>query len=251
MIGRIVWLAVVLFAALITMQLQLDRESARRPSLALLVVEPLRGNAQAVVAADALAGDNPARALAEARKLVAQRPVPAESLTALASAQFNAGQIEEAALTIQIAARRGWREPFAQQVMAQFAIEAEDMSEAARRYTALFLSQSTPNELLIDLGAEVLAEPGGPGRTTLVEIVSEARRWHSGFLRRGMQVMPPDAFAEITIGSIERGAVFDCSQLEGSINWIARSDLGASNNLRAAAAPQCPALSQGKQTTGF
>lgn len=242
MIARIVWIAIMAVAALATFQLQLDRETIRRPSLAPMVAGPFRANAQTIVAASALEAQSADEAVREARKLVLRRPIPAESLTMLASAQYKAEQIDEAAATIQIAARRGWREPFAQQIMAQLALGAGDMPEAARRYAALLINQSIPDELLVELGAPILAEPAGPGRRTMIAIVTDADRWRTTFLRRGPAVIDPDAFAEIATGSIERGVVFECAGLASAAKRLSQSDRQAASRLVAASEGLCPQI---------
>jgi hypothetical protein len=242
MIGRIIWFAALLGLALLTTFIELDRQSEATPMLAGLVPEPLRGYAQARVAGEAAEGDDAALALAEARRLVRRRPVPAEHLTLLALAQTKAGEVEQAGLTVQIAAQRGWREPLAQEAVLRLALEAGDKPEAARRYAALFLRPATPDELLRDLAPAVLDEPGGDGQRTLVDILSGTDRWHSVFLRRGAQVIPPSAFADIATATMKRGVRFDCGALAQAIKGTGQRDQAAAARLRSAAGDSCPAL---------
>lgn len=236
MIGRIIWVAALLVIAAITAALQIDKQSEVAPALAPLVPPPLRNFAQTQIAAAAADGGDPALALAEARTLVRRRPVPAEYLTLLAVAQTKAGQGEAAGLTIQIAGQRGWREPLAQEAVLRLALAAGDKPEAARRYAALFLRDTTPNGLLEELGPAVLDETDGPGQQTMAGIVSGTERWQSGFLRRGATVMPPKAFSAIAIASIEKGAQFDCKVLAQAIQVVTRDDADAGQQLRLAAA---------------
>lgn len=242
MIGRIVWLASLLALALVTTFVQLDRQSEATPALAEIVPEPLRGYAQARIAGIAAEGDDAALALAETRRLVRRRPVPAENLTLLALAQTKAGDIEQAGLTVQIAAQRGWREPLAQEAVMRLALAAGDKPEAARRYTALFLRASTPNELLREVGPAVLEETGGPGQITLVDIISGTDRWNEMYLRRGVKVMSPSAFADVTEAAIGRGVRFDCGVLTQVLKALGQADAAAAERVRAAARGQCPGL---------
>ena len=214
MIARILWLALLTAVAVVTAGVQLDRETRKTFSLAPSVPETFRSSAQLVVAASAIGGDNPEYALAQAEELVRRRPMPAEHLRLLAQAQFGAGMNEESTLTIQYAAQRGWRDPLAQEAVLRLALEVGDKPEAARRYAALFLRAATEDELLEELGREVLAEPGGEGRQTLITIVGGGERWHNQFLRRGARVMPPDAFVEIVSATVDAGARYDCTVLE-------------------------------------
>ena len=244
MIGRIAWLAGLFALALLTTFVQIDRQSEATPALAALVPEPMRGYAQARIAGEAAEGDNPALALQEARRLVHRRPVPAEHLTLLALAQTKAGEVDQAGLTVQIAAQRGWREPLAQEAVLRLALAAGDKPEAARRYTALFLRASTPDALLRELGGEVLAETGGDGQRTLVDIISGTDRWNDLFLRRAVQVMPPAAFADVTVATIRRGTRFDCAALAQVLKGLGKADAGAAGRIAEAAAAQCPGLNR-------
>jgi hypothetical protein len=241
MIGRIIWFAALAAIAVTTALLQLDKQSEVAPVVASMVPPPFRNFAQTQIAVRAAEEGDPRIAVAEARRLVQQRPVPAEYLTLLAVAQAKAGQAEAAGLTIQIAGQRGWREPVSQEAVLRLALNAGDKAEAARRYAALFLRSGTPDALLLELGPQVLGDAGGPGRQTMVDIVAGGERWYELFLQRGAQVMPPAAFAAITADSIKRGAQFDCQVLQQSIGTIAQRDAAAGAQLTAAAAANCPA----------
>jgi hypothetical protein len=240
MIGRLAWWAALLAIAAITTVLQIDRQSLSDPALAALVPAPLRSDAQTQIALVTIDADDPARALAEAERLVQRRPIPAEHLTLLAAAQSRAGQADAAAATIQIAGQRGWREPLAQEAVLRLALNAGDEAEAARRYAALFRRQETPNDLLIALGQEVLGEPGGTGRQTITDILVGAERWQTAFLERGPQVMPLDAFAEIAAEAMTKGTQFDCEVLIRTLEGVRQRDAAAARRMDAAAAQACP-----------
>jgi hypothetical protein len=231
MIARIIWWACLIVAALLTTALQVDKQAEVTPALAPLVPAPLRDFAQTRIAAQAAAGDDTARALAEAQLLVQRRPLPAEYLALLAVAQAKAGQAEQSGLTIQIAGQRGWREPLAQEAVLRIALNAGDRAEAARRYAALFLRAETPDALLTELGPQVFDARGGPGEATLIDIVAGGERWHSQFLRRGALVMPPAAFSAVTRAVAERGARFDCTELARAAKVLERRDPSAAQSL--------------------
>jgi len=242
MIARLLWLAALAAIAAVTVSLQLDSHARRVPALASAVPAVLRNEAQTPIVRQALAGATPEQALAEAQTLVARRPLPAENLLLLAAAQAKSGQEEAALRTIQIAGRRGWREPAAQEAMLRLALANQDRPEAARRYAALFLRQATPDALLLELGPAVLDGPDPAARNTIVAVVVGGERWHAAFLRRGARVMPPAAFAAIAEGSMARGARFDCGVLKVSLDSLVQRDAGAAATLRAAAAKRCPGL---------
>lgn len=240
MIVRIVWFVSLAAIALLTAGLQFDQRAAESADLAALVPEALRNASQTPIAEAALESKDSARALAEAQRLVQRNPVPAPGLIVLAAAQAEAGQPEQAAKTIQVAARRGWREPLAQAAMLSLALEAGDQPEAARRYAALFRREATPDALLVELGPKVLGEPGGAGRATFAEVIAGAERWHPMFLQRGLRVLPADAFAEIVALADEQGARFDCPALASTAEGLRRVDAAAAARLTPVIARRCP-----------
>lgn len=233
MIGRILWWSMLAVAAVVTAGLQLDKQTEATPELATLVPAPLRNYAQTRIATEAVAADDSARALSETRELVRRRPLPAEYLALLAIALAKAGEVEQSGITIQIAGQRGWREPVTQEAVLRLALLADDPAEAARRYAALFLRAETSDALLVELGPQVFAAPGGPAETTLAEIVAGGDRWHPQFLRRGAVVLPPAAFAAVTQAAMERGARFDCAGLAQATKVLERRDPAAARALQA------------------
>ena len=245
MIGRILWFAALIAVALVTAAVQIDKQSETTPALARIVPAPLRNYAQTRITAAALERGDPEAALAEAERLVRRRPLPAEYLTLLAVGQAKAGQEAKSNETIQVAAKRGWREPVAQVAMLRLALANADRTEAARRYAALFLRDATPDALLLELGPAVLGGPeteAAAARDTIIAVVLGADRWHAAFLRRGARVMPPAAFAAIAQGSIARGVRFDCKVLKVSVDALTLRDSGAATALRAAGVKRCPNL---------
>jgi hypothetical protein len=239
MIARLVWWAALLVVAVVTIGVQLDRQAMRNPLIAASVPEPFRASAQVAVAAFALEGDDPARSLAEAQRLIRRRPLPAEHLRLLAQAQFANGDPDASALTLQYAAQRGWREPLVQEAMLQLALAVGDQAEAARRYAALLVRNDTDNGKLIALGPAVMSEPGSAARQTLIEIIGGSERWHGAFLRRGAMVMPPDAFAEIVNATAANGVGYECGGLMQSETLVRARDSAAADIIAAVGAKRC------------
>lgn len=239
MIARFFWYTSLLAIAAITIAVQLDRQSASSPALSETVPGPARGFAQAQIAARSLQNASPQDAVEEAKLLVQRRPVPAETLRLLAQAQFAAGQVDEGSLTIQIAAKRGWRDPTAQEAMLRLALAAGDEAEAAKRYTALFLQNRTKDALLTELGATLFDSPDGVAAETLIGIVSGSERWPDNFLRRGVRVLPSTVFVEIVSEAIARGAAFTCSTLQSIAPILAANDEAASARFAALVKDRC------------
>lgn len=239
MIGRAIWAILCVALALATLQLQLDRQAAREPQYAAFVTEPFRANAQFIRTARALNREDTDAALAEARRLIARRPVPAEHLTLLAGVYFQDEDIEPASLAIQYAAQRGWRDPIAQEARLRLALEAGDDAEAARRFVALMLNQGTDNMALRNLGEAVFAGPSADAENVLVELASETDRWHSVLLRRGPAVVPPRTMANVIVRSLDRGAMLECGSLEQTLRFIERRDAASTADLRQSIDQRC------------
>ena len=176
MIARSIWYFAVLAIAVIAVGTQLDRQARRAPEVASYVPDAFRGFSQAPVVARHLGDKDADAASREARKLVARRPMRAENLRLLAQAQALSDQPRLAADSIQQAARRGWRDPIAQDAAMLIAIEAGNNVEAARRLAALWIL-SRDRQRLSEISPIVLAD---------AEARSEFDRLlgHSGRLRQ-------------------------------------------------------------------
>ncbi len=240
MIARLFWIACILAIGAVTVAVQLDRQAASSPGLAQIVPEPVRSGSQNQMVSAALAGDNLAKAISEAERLVRRRPIPAEHLTLLAIARARAQQAEASALAIQFAAQRGWREPIAQEAMLRIAVEAGDQSEAARRYAALFLRDATPDTLLEEFGPVVLGDANGEGQQTMITIVGGGERWRNYFLRRAPRVMPPAAFSAIVTATSANGVRYDCELLARAQVTVTARDATAGQGILALLGQQCP-----------
>jgi len=214
MIARAAWFIVLGAVAVITAGLQFDRQSRYAPHLASSVPSPFRAFAQPHIVADAMnSGDNE-RALSEARKLVAIRPMPAEHLRLLSFAEFRNGEIEEGSYSIQLAARRGWRDLSAQIAMLELARAAGDQPETARRFAALFLHPGQDTDALSQIAGNVFAEGSGETRAVFADILAGSERWNSAFMRNGAGVIPPAAFVDITRLASKAGARFTCREID-------------------------------------
>lgn len=227
MIGRAVWIAIVLGVAVVTASIQLDRQSRYVPSLANAVPAQARAFAQVHVTRAALQAESRDQALEETRKLVARRPMPAAHMRLLSMAQFEAGEIEQAGYSIQLAARRGWRDRPAQRAMLDLALAAGDQREAARRYAALFIRQGRDEEQLRSLAALVFAPNSDEARAEFAVILAGAGRWHDGFFRKAPGVIAPETLIDITRRASLAGARFDCDQARIAIRRIGKQDPAA------------------------
>ncbi|MEP3052404.1 MAG: hypothetical protein ABJO41_13675 [Erythrobacter sp.] len=232
-----IWIFCLAMMALIAAGAQLDRQSRYVPSLAQYVPYPFRGFAQKHFAADALATEEPEWALIQAQRLVAARPLPAEHIRMLALAQAVSDENSGALATFQFAAQRGWRDPIVQDTMLRLAIAAEDPGESARRFAALIANPSSDLELLKELGPGALNSAAS--RQAFAVILAQSERWHSTFLRRGAQSLPPQIFAAVTQIAAERGARFECDQLRLAARIMGEDSEDAGSTLVNITAKRC------------
>lgn len=239
MTKRILWVGLVAMLALVTAQLQLDRQAAREPAYAHYVLDPFRANAQPAITADAINNQDPATALYEARKLVGRRPVPAQHLTLLAEALYQNDAVEPASRAVQLAAERGWRDPVAQQVRLGLAMEAGDKAEAARRFVALLVLQSGDRSNMAAVGTAIFGSTAPEAENAVVDLLSGTERWHIAFLRRGAATIPPGPFARIVIASLSRKAPLDCKILAEVASDLAKKDAEWADRLQQASDAHC------------
>jgi hypothetical protein len=241
---RALWRAAVALVALLTCQLQVDRQSARQPGLARFVAEPFRAEAQVHLATQALDRQATRTALDETRKLLARRPLPAAHLTLMARAHYANGDLEAASRVVQLAALRGWRDPIAQEIRLQLALAAGDEPEAARRFIALMVGPTSDNIMLASFGQQVFGGSDGQAVTAVVDLASNTRRWHGILLRRGSEVIPEEAFAQIIGDTLARGTSFRCAELAVALDILGKKDPPAAKTLQAAVQKACPAQGQ-------
>ncbi len=215
----VLWIVLLTVVAAIVVGAQLDRQARISTEIAQYVPPPSRAFAQGHLTAQALRAGNHEEALSQARRLVARRPMPAEHLRMLALAQAMAGDQSASIITLQAAARRGWRDLAVQEAMLRLAIENEDRGESVRRYAALSAALQTDDAVLRELGPAALATSNA--RSDFAAILAPARRWHRLFLSRGVRTLPVHIADEVIGKAVERGANFECSDLRQAQRIIA------------------------------
>ncbi len=224
MIAAVAWRLFLAAIAVIVVGVQLDRQSERDPGLAGTVPELFRSSAQPWIAASTIAEDDSTQALEEAQRLILRRPLPAEHLRLLSQAQVATGNFDEAALTIQYAAQRGWRDTLSQRAMMELALQAGDMEEAARRFAALFFRGTISDDQLRAAGERIFGESGGPGGATFSAIIADAERRHGQFVARGSRVLPPNVFIDSLNAIADQGAELDCGALQFAQRTLERRE---------------------------
>ncbi len=191
---RIAWPLLLIAIGALAAMVQLDRQARYSPDLARLVPVYMGGFARYHRAARSLEQGDLENGVREAEQLVANRPIPAENLRLYAQAQLLAGDEEEAARAFQMAARRGWREPMAQEVQLRLAWAAGDAAEAGRRLAALW-AISPDKAKLAELAQLVLENP--EGRASFAQILADSPRWNRRFAALGPSILPQELFDKI------------------------------------------------------
>lgn len=148
----------------------------------------------------------PAVALAEATRLIERSPLPAEHLSLLSIARERSGDRAGSALTIQRAAQRGWRDPIAQQVMFEIAMEAGDWAEATRRFAALISIQDAQVPVK-DMKQRLLATPAG--RQAMISALLGGGFWTRAFMASAVVDTSP-AMVETVSGALRGGFTIEC-----------------------------------------
>lgn len=226
MIGRLGWILALLVVAVVTAFAQIDRSARFAPELAALVPAPFRGFAQARQVEQALVARDADRAVERAKALVRNRPIPAENLTLLAQAQLLSGDVANGLAALELAGQRGWREPLAQQALAQAALMAGEPDTASLRVVALLATGSLDPDAREQLVAELATTP--EGRAALASRLAERGHWQRSFVALGPTYLSAETYADIILRAQALGAKVDCSSLaqaEGLLRQAGHADL--------------------------
>jgi len=219
MIARLAWWAVLAVVAVVASFAQLDRSSRFEPHLAPFVPPALSGFAAEQRTLQAIAAQQPERALAEAEALVAARPLPAENLELLAVAAAMNERTDQSIAAIEAASTRGWRAPIIQQAVAEAALAQGNHDIAAQRISALFATGSQ-RDAALDLATRLLATSAG--QAALAKRFAAPGHWQENAVQPLAGVVPPQDFSATLALAAEQGAVFDCHRIERVIQRYER-----------------------------
>jgi len=223
MIARLLWIAVLLGLAVVATYAQIDRSSRFNPALAPLVEEPFRGFAAARLTQQAIAAQDPA-ASGLARELVRIRPLPAENLTLLSQARLLAGAVEGGLAALEEAGKRGWREPVAQQAMAQAALLSDNPDAASLRIAALLATGAVQREVTSPM-VQQLAQ-SAEGRAAFARRLAEQGHWQKNFLAIGPGLMAPTEYVDLVARARTLNAELDCGSLDRAAKTLENRGAG-------------------------
>jgi len=210
MIARLAWWGVLAVIGVAATFAQIDRSSRFNPQLAALVPPAFSGFAAEQRTRQAIAAQQPERALAEAEALVARRPLPAEHLGMLAVAAAMNERTDQSIAAIEAASLRGWRSPIIQQAVAEAALEQGAHDIAAQRITALFATGKL-RDAALDLARRLLATP--EGQAAFARRFAAPGHWQENALQSLAGTVPAEDLSATLALAAEQGAVFDCSRL--------------------------------------
>lgn len=191
---RVLWPLFMLAIAAGAILSQLDRQARIETSWAGLFPHPYQGFTSEVELRRALQSGDPEQTLHMARKLVAERPIPAEHFSWLAQAELAAGNEEKSIEIAQRAAHRSWRGDAVQQFMLRLAMAEGDDAETARRLAALWAIQSD-RELLEEV-TPILLEQEGTQRE-FAQILAGDPRWGFHFNRFAERNLTSEGYARM------------------------------------------------------
>ena len=218
MIARLLWIAALLGIAVVTTFAQIDRASRLNPMLAPLVAEPFRGFAWTVLTEQALLAQDAPSANTFARELVRVRPLPAENLTLLSKAGLLSGDVETGLAALEEAGKRGWREPRAQQAMAQAALLTNNADAASLRIVALLATGAVGRDVTSPMVQQLAQSPAG--RNALAQRLAEEGHWQKNFLAIGPALMTSAEFADLVKRALALNAALDCTGLRRAAHMI-------------------------------
>lgn len=192
---RIIWGALLLVIAAITIGAQLDRQTRLSPNLAQTVPDPFRSFSQAHIVSAAMAAGPSAGAISQAEQLVRLRPMDAGHLRLLAQAQLAQNPTATGEQTLQLAGKLGWRDRATQYGMLRLALAAGDDREAARRLAAIW-ALSADREEMAALAPAILKQ--GNARTEFLRLLDADPRWETKAMREAPIILPAELVAIIT-----------------------------------------------------
>lgn len=208
MIARLLRSAAIALLAVVTTLAQLDQQATRSPEVALLVPAAVSANAARERARLALQLGEVE--LADARRALAMRPMPAESLTLLSFSALGAGENDAAIAALEAASTRGWREPIAQLASGEAALQQGQHAIAAQRVVAL-LSTGDLVDPALDLLARLLATP--EGREAFAYRMARPGHWQGNRLPAMLAAAAPADLAATLAMAQQQGAALPCDRL--------------------------------------
>lgn len=235
LLGRVVWIVVLLFVGIAAAGLQMDRQARQDVAFAHEVPRIARAYALLPLANEAYQKKDFQQGLAYARLLVQKRPVPAEQLALLATGLIQTGQTQQGYDILLMSARRGWREGYTQIVMARMALEGAEPSIAAARILALWRTNIFGAEAR-QLTVELLEVPGG--LKALADGMLARDPWGTSLLVTAMGGnVPTDQIARLSRAMAAKHMVVMCPQLAMPLRKLARQ--GQAANAERIWSPPC------------
>jgi len=220
------------------------------PALGRLVPSAFQAQAARSTASLAIARQQPAAAIAAARRAVAADPVDPAPASLLGTAYLMSGKTSAAEAAFRVAARLGWREAPTQAYWYYAALQSGDLPRAVDRADALL--RTHPNLPIRDELLEPL-ESTRAGRAALIVRMAGRPTWLANYVRpeRDLDDATLDRRSEVLAELAAAGTRLGCDEVGQFVNVaLAR---GARRNAERVWTGHCPgaALTGGLADGGF
>jgi hypothetical protein len=212
------WYAAIVFTALAAIGVELDREGRFDSLIAAIVPELFQGDALENQTRRAFQRNDLVQGEALARRLVERRPIPAEGLSLYADALLANGKEQTGEVALQIAAGRGWRDPFVQRVVILSALQQGTLDIAANRVIALW-RLGERGTWVLGLTKATLEAPGGLSAFERA-LIDRERKWGFDFLSWAAGNLSFEIVDRLAKQMAEHHSEFDCARFSGKIDSL-------------------------------
>lgn len=219
--GKMLWFGLISLIGLVGIGVQLDRQGRFDPRFAVITPEYFRSDALDLLTQRAFERGNTAEANANARLLIARRPMPAEGLSLYAESLLAIGRGSEAAAALQTAAARGWRNRFVQRVVIFSALEQGTPDVAANRLVALWRIGERGDWLKVMTQRTLDSEQGIEAFENAV--IDHDQHLASDFLVWASAAVAPHVVERIARRMANLHVRFDCAAYSKNIDGLVRS----------------------------
>lgn len=215
------WYAVLLAIAIVAVGVELDRQARHDPAIGIILPAVVRGDSLESLTRSAFDRNDAIQGEALARELVERRPVPAEGLSLYAKGLLANGHVDLAASALELAAQRGWRDRFVQNVVVASALQNDEPTVAAQRVLGLW-RQGERAEWLKDLTRATLTHH--KGLTAFADALTDGPNYFSvDLLLWSAGALPPTSVERLAGDMARHHTHFDCERFSRESDRLIRS----------------------------
>lgn len=219
--GKLAWAALCTASAALAVGIEVDREGRYNLAFAQLVPAPFQADALALLAHDAYDRGQVREGMLFSRLFVRRRPIPAEGLSLLAYGQLQSHDENGALASILLAAQRGWRDRFTQDMLINLALQSGEWDIAAERIIALWRLGNS-DDALKSATAELLSHPGGIAAFN--KTIGQEKYWANRFLLWAGSNLDISTLGAVSMEMAKNEARVDCAALSAKALDLVRTD---------------------------